>query len=151
MVSRYRTSVGFTLIELVVVMVIIGALSVLALPRLLDTTMWRLRAFSDALQSEMQANLRRSLSQRRPIVASISASGVSFAYQAGGALGGVDCPAEATSCIAEATTRTVTFNAGNQGRSTTSTGTAMPITVSSGGYTRAFQVETETGLIYPLP
>lgn len=144
-------SQGFTLIELVVVMLMIAALSVFALPRLLDTEMWRLRAFSDELQSQMQAMLRLSLVQRRPIVASISGSGVSFAYAAGGALGSVDCPAGATPCIAESPLRTITFNSANSGSSITSTAAAMPVTVSIGGFSQAFVLENDTGLFYASP
>ncbi|ALT76970.1 type II secretion system protein [Paucibacter sp. KCTC 42545] len=142
---------GFTLIELVVVMTMIGALAVFALPRLLDTEMWRLRAFSDDLQSQMQAMLRLSLVQRRPIVASISGTGASFAYAAGGALGTVSCPATSSPCIAESAVRTITFNHANSGSSITSTAAAMPVTVSVGGFSQAFVLENETGLFYASP
>nr|WP_295083164.1 type II secretion system protein [uncultured Roseateles sp.] len=144
-------SQGFTLIELVVVMVMIAALSVFALPRLLDTEMWRLRAFSDDLQSQMQAMLRLSLVQRRPIIASISGSGVSFVYAAGPSLGSISCPATSSPCIAESAVRTITFNSANSGSSITSTAAAMPVTVSVGGFSQAFVLENETGLFYASP
>ncbi len=142
---------GFTLIELVVVITIIGALAVFAVPRVVDTTMWRLRAYGDEFRSSMQAMLRLSLAQRRPVVATISPTGVSFDYAAGGNLSTLACPATTAPCIAESGTRTVTFNSGNQGRALTSTGSALTVTVLGGTYSQAFQIESETGLIRPLP
>jgi len=142
---------GFTLIELVVVITMIGALAVVALPRMVDTTMWRLKAFGDDMQAQTQYHLRLALAQRRPVVASISPTGVSFDYAAGGNLSTLTCPATVTPCIAEAGTRSVTFNSGNQGRAVTSTGSALTVTVLGGTYSQAFQIEAETGLIRPLP
>ncbi len=148
---RPSASRGFTLIELVMVMVMVGALAVFAMPRLIDTTMWRLRAYGDELQSRMQAALRMSLAQRRPIVASINPTGVVIAYAAGGTIASLPCPAAVPNCITESGTRTASFNAGNLGRVTTSTGSALSVTVSGGGYSQAFRLEAETGLFHMLP
>jgi prepilin-type N-terminal cleavage/methylation domain-containing protein len=142
---------GFTLIELVIVLVMVGALAAFALPRLIDTNMWRLRAFGDDMQSQMQAMLRSSLTQRRPIVATINDTGVSFAYGNGTVIGSLACPAAATPCIAETGVRSVTFNSGNSGGHVTSSGAALTITVSAGDYAQAYRLENETGLIYPFP
>ena len=149
--SRFSCSRGFTLIELVMVIVITGALAVFALPKALDLTAWRLRAFGDVLQAQMQAMQRLALAQRRPVVVTIGTSSVSFDYAGGGNLGTLACPAGASPCIAEPGPRTVTFNAANSGRTTTSTGASLPITVASGTTSQAYTVETETGLVRPLP
>jgi prepilin-type N-terminal cleavage/methylation domain-containing protein len=147
--ARGRTirarSAGFTLIELVMVMVILGVLAVVALPKMVDTTAWRLRAYSDDLVSQTLSARRMALSQRRPIVATITQSGVVFAYAAGGTLATLNCPVGATPCIAEAGTRSISFNAANSGSTVTSTGTTLTITVSGGSYSRALQVANETG------
>lgn len=146
-----RQGAGFTLIELVLVLVITAALAVFALPRVLDTTLWRLRAFGDDYVSRHQAMLRLALQQRRPIVETITATGVSWAYAGGASLGSLPCPATDSPCIAEAGTRTVTFNSGNTGATATSAGSAFTITVASGSYSQAYRVEADSGLIYPLP
>jgi prepilin-type N-terminal cleavage/methylation domain-containing protein len=142
---------GFTLVELVMVMVVIGVMAVFVAPRALDLTDWRLRAFGDELQAQTMAMQRLALAQRRPVVASITPTGASFAYLAGGEIASLPCPAATSPCISEAGTRTVTFNAGNSGRAVTSTGGALPVTVASGDWSRSFSIEAETGLFRPLP
>lgn len=142
---------GFTLIELVLVILITAALAVFALPRVVDTTLWRLRAFGDELMARHQAQLRLALQQRRPIVATITGTGVSWAYASGAPLGSLPCPVTESPCIAEAGPRTVTFNSGNTGAVVTSTGADLTVTVASGSYSQAYRVTTDTGLIYPLP
>ena len=151
--SRHRRCMrrGFTLIELVMVMTILGALAVFAAPSLLDLTAWRQRAYADTLQAEMMAMQRRALAQRQPITANIDGGGVSFTDSGGSTLAALPCPATASPCIAEAGARSVTFNAGGSGRASTSTGSALPLTVGSGATVRRLQIEAQTGLIRTLP
>jgi prepilin-type N-terminal cleavage/methylation domain-containing protein len=146
-----RRQAGFTLVELVMVIVVMGALSVFVLPRALDLTTWRLTAFAQEVQAQSMALQRLALTQRRPVVATITPTGVSFDYGAGGNLASVPCPAAASPCIAQAGNTSVTFNAANTGSTTTSSGSALAFTVSSGSTTLAYQIETETGLFRALP
>ncbi len=146
-----RCARGFTLIELILVIVIIAALAVFALPKVVDTTLWRLRAFGDDLRGQHQAMLRLALQQRRPIVATITGTGLSWAYASGAAIGSLACPATESPCIAEGGSRTVTFNSGNAGATATSSGAALTVTVSYGGYSQAYLIENDTGLISTSP
>ena len=146
-----RHSRGFTLIELILVIVLPAALAVFARPQVVDTTLWRLRAFGDELMARHQAMLRLALQQRRPIVATITGTGVSWAYVSGGSLGALACPANDSPCIAEGGSRTVTFNSGNGGGTATSTAASLTVTVAYASYSQAYRVEADTGLIYPLP
>lgn len=146
-----RSARGFTLIELILVIVITAALAVFALPKVLDTTLWRLRSFGDELQARHQAMLRLALQQRRPIVETLTGSGVSWAYAGGASLGALPCPATESPCIAEGGSRSVTFNNANGGATATSSGTALTVTVASGSYSQAYRIEADTGLISPSP
>ncbi|HNW63317.1 MAG TPA: prepilin-type N-terminal cleavage/methylation domain-containing protein [Piscinibacter sp.] len=146
----HRTA-GFTLVELVMVMVLVGALATFAMPRLVDLTSFRLRAFADELTAQSMAMQRLALAQRRPVVGTVTDTGVTFAYVGGATLASLGCPAAASPCIAEAGPRSVTFNAGNSGSATTSTGAALPVTVTGTGTTLKFQIEVETGLFRALP
>lgn len=141
---------GFTLVELVMVIVIIGVLPVFALPAL-DLTTFRLRAFADELRAQTAAMQRLALTQRRPVVATFTPTGATFAYLKGTTLATVACPASASPCLAESGTRSVTFNASHSGRAVTSTGSALPVTVRHGTTSMAFQIETETGLFHAAP
>lgn len=144
-----RSVAGFTLVELVLVIVITAALAVFALPKVVDTTLWRLRSFGDDFQARHQAMLRLALQQRRAIVATITSAGVSWAYGSGTAIDSLACPPTESPCISG--TGTVTFNSANSGATTTGTGAALTVTVASGSYSQAYRIENDTGLIYPTP
>lgn len=129
------------------VIALVGALAVFALPRLLDLTAWRLGAYADELRAQTLAVQRLALTQRRPVVATLTGSGVDFAYGGGAAIASLPCPATATPCIAEGGTHTATFNHANGGMVVTSSGSALPITVSYGSTSIAFVLENDTGLM----
>lgn len=139
---------GFTLIELIMVIVIIGVLAVFVLPSL-DLTSFRLRGFADDLKSQTAAMQRLALTQRRPVIATFTPTGASYAYVQGEVLATVDCPLSASPCLAESSS--VTFNASNSGSAVTSTGRALPVTVQRDTVTMRFQIETETGLFHAVP
>jgi prepilin-type N-terminal cleavage/methylation domain-containing protein len=150
-VSNRSHRCGFTLVELILVIVITAALAVFALPKVLDTTLWRLRSYGDELMAQHQAMLRLALQQRRPIMATITGTGVTWAYASGASLARLPCPAAASPCIAEGGSRSVTFNSANSGTTVTSTAAALIVTVAHGSYSRAYRIEADTGLIYPAP
>jgi prepilin-type N-terminal cleavage/methylation domain-containing protein len=142
---------GFTLVELVTVIALVGALTVFALPRLLDLSAWRVRAYADELAAQTLAMQRLALAQRRAVVATITGGGVSFAYSGGATVVTLDCPAFATPCIAEGGSRSATFNHAASGATLTSSGGALPITLAHGGTSIAFVLENDSGLLRPGP
>ena len=145
---------GFTLIELIMVILLVSVLSVVALPRMFDLNAWRLRAFADDMQSTTAAVQRRALAQRTPVVATFAVTGVTFAYVAGGALAGVNpvtCPSAVPACLTGASVGTATFNALNAGNTVVSPA-ALTVSVTDGASTLySFQLENDTGLMRRLP
>lgn len=69
---------GFTLVELVMVMVLIGILSVVILPRLNSTSGFSSVLFRDELASTLRYAQKAATSRRRLVCASIAPGGVSL-------------------------------------------------------------------------
>jgi Tfp pilus assembly protein FimT len=134
------------LVELVMVMLIVAIVATVALPKMTDTSLWGLRAYSDTVVSQLQSARRMALAQRRPIVATVSSTGVTLAYVAGGTIATLGCPSGSSPCIAE--TGSITFNSGHSGSTVTSAGAVFTITVSGGqSFSRQLRVDSETGHI----
>lgn len=148
---------GFTLIELVVVLMIIGILAVFALPKLLDKTSIDAKAYANRLQSVVMHANRQAIAQRRPIRVTFSPTGASLSYVSGGALNvplidpttnapySLACPS-ASNCLS--TTGNVVFNANNTGRTLTSPSAPLVVNIVVSGYTTKFTIENETGYVH---
>jgi prepilin-type N-terminal cleavage/methylation domain-containing protein len=148
---RTARQAGFTLVELVMVIIIIGVMAVFVVPRALDLTEWRLQAYGDELQVQSMAMHRLALVQRRPVTVVFRTTGVSFAYTDGDTLLELPCPAAASPCFSAGIPSSATFNALNAGRTSTSAAGALVVTLSAGDSSRSFRLEEETGLFRPAP
>jgi len=146
-----RTAAGFTLVELIITLVLVAALAAFAAPRFADLDGWRLRAFGDDLRSRCLEIQRLALNQRRAIVATFSSTGASFAYGDGTPLASVSCPARNSPCLNLASPVSATFFANRTGLASTSSGSALDLTVSHGSYSKSYRLENETGLFHALP
>ena len=68
---------GFTLVELVIIMVIVGILAVAAMPRFADRTDFDARGFYDGTLSALRYAQKSAIAQRRNVCVAFSAAGVS--------------------------------------------------------------------------
>ena len=69
---------GFTLIELIMVIVMLGVLAVFAAPRLLNTGDFNARGFHDETLSLLRYAQKTAVAQRRVVCVSLNPTGVTF-------------------------------------------------------------------------
>ena len=149
---------GFTLVELVVVLVLVGVLAVFALPKMMDRSTIEAVSFGARLQSMVMHASKQAIAQRKPIRVTFATTGASLAYVAGGALAvpvlnpstgapySLACPTNIPNCMT--TTASVVFNANNSGRTLTSSSGPIVVNIVVPGYTTQFTIENETGYIH---
>jgi MSHA pilin protein MshC len=73
-----RMAHGFTLIELIVVMVMVGALAVFTLPRMLDTQAFQSRGFHDGTMAVLRLAQKTAVAQRRTTCVAFTGTSISL-------------------------------------------------------------------------
>lgn len=68
---------GFTLIELILVIVLLGVLAVFAVPRMFDSNDFNARGFHDETLGLLRYAQKTAIAQRRTVCVSLNATGVS--------------------------------------------------------------------------
>lgn len=97
--NSWSKQAGFTLIELVIVLVMAGVLAAVALPRMNLLSVMDGPAFRDELRSSLQFARRAAMAARRNVCVSVSGRVFSFAMdtrEPDGVSGGVICDANMT-------------------------------------------------------
>lgn len=148
---------GFSLVELITVMVIVGILAVSALPRFFDKNTFDSRGFYDQTISTLRYAQKLAIAQRRFVCVAFAANSITLTYDAvapGVAHTAATCPGTALTSSTGITPYTVTapggvtlsgyadFNFSALGKPSA----AQSILVSD--YPTAITVETETGYVH---
>jgi len=151
-----RREGGYSLIELISIIVVIGALTAFASSRFVDQTGFASRGFYDQAQALVAYAQKIAVAQRRtnaaPIYVAIAANGIRVCYDAACATPVPD-PNTGNALTLNAPsgitlTPVTTFSFGNAGAPSA----AVTIRVNStgvGDINRTFFVETQTGYVHP--
>ena len=73
-----RNQRGFTLVELVMVMIIAGILAVFAAPRFFDADIFKSRGFADQVQASLRYAQKVAIAQRRNVCVAMTAGGITL-------------------------------------------------------------------------
>jgi MSHA pilin protein MshC len=76
------SSRGFTMVELILVMVIAGILAAVAIPRFMGRTSFDTRGFTDQLASTVRFAQKLAISQRTPVFVQFTATDATLCYVA---------------------------------------------------------------------
>ncbi len=154
---------GFTLVELIIVLVLVGVLAVVAGPKVFDVSGFQARGFHDQTMSYLRFAQKTAIAQRRTVCVAFGTNTVSLSMAASAGttncttaaaltvpLGQVDGVLRAPSGIAyDATWAPVDFNFDSQGQPITSAGAAQSRQKAMvAGESRYFYIESVTGYVH---
>lgn len=168
---------GFTLVELIAVMMLIGILSAVAVGRFMDRSPFDAVAFNDQATGLLRFAQKTAVAQNRNVYVRVNAGGVALCYTAGCEAGNrvlapggsntntsttqAACADPTWACEAPPQQVSITpavqfyfdpigkpFAAGDVAPTTASTFTPLTLTVRAGTAVRSIIVEMETGYVH---
>lgn len=86
-IRKCTAASGFTLIELVTVIVLVGILSVMAVPRFAERSVFEARGFQDETKALLRYAQKSAVAQRRYVCVAFTASGATLTLGATSACG----------------------------------------------------------------
>jgi MSHA pilin protein MshC len=152
--NRPGRQCGFTLAELVIVLVLVGVLAVVAIPRLFDKSGFAARGAHDYVASGLRYAQKSAIAMRRNVCVAVSATGMAMTYASAA---GSTQPCAAGNTIANPATGLPFASTAYEEGATVSTpanvvfdalgrpSSAVSITVDL--YATPITVEAETGLV----
>lgn len=148
-----KQACGFTLIELIMVIVIAGILLIFAAPRMFDANSFRSRGFSDQVQATLRYAQKVAIAQRCNVCVALSASSVSLTIaSAAGAAAPCNTnlllPSGGNSVTSPSTAITLTFTSANFMFDALGKNAASQQTITVSGEANPVIVETETGYVH---
>lgn len=151
-----RTMAGFTLVELVMVMVVMGILAAFAMPSMTGRKTVDAPGYADEVRQALKYGRRLAVSQRRNVCVAAGAAGLALTQAA--------APGSAAACVSAVgdplsgtalnlvppagialSSSAPTFAFDAQGRLVLGGGNAVTLSVAGDGMARLITVESETG------
>lgn len=149
---------GFTLVELIIIMVVIGIIAGVAMPRFFQRSTFEARGFYDEAQAALRYAQKQAMAQRRPVAVGIDAGSatITLCYNApppcGAGNPAVLHPAtSAAYVVAPRATTPITLAGPNfifSGSGQPNTVAASTIDITGDGTTRRICVAAVTGYVY---
>jgi MSHA pilin protein MshC len=140
---------GFTLIELTVVIIIVGILSVVAVAKLTGVDAFEVQGFFDSTKAAVRFAQKLAVAQRTNVVVVVNATSVSVCYTNPGCGSPVTDPTTGQAMTVSAPTGVSVT--GPASVSFDGLGRANPggtITVNGAGISRSLVIEQETGYVH---
>ena len=166
---QMQASRGFTLVELIVILILVGILAVVAIPKFTGVGAYNTMGFSDRAMESLRYAQKQAIAKRRNVCVVFTATTITFTYAptAGSAINcntNLTGPAgEPAYSVAPESKSVVTISASlgsfafdGQGRPIASTTlgvvgaalTTVQIITVTGDGSRSFSVEPETGYVH---
>jgi len=142
--TRWQQS-GFTLIELIMVIVILGVLAVFAAPRLINTDDFNARGFHDETMSLLRYAQKTAIAQRRTVCVVLNNTGVTLSIDTGTPPDGVCDAALAPPAAPRGGTGLVGTPSSFQYTALGSPSAAASVTIANAGN---ITVEADTGYVH---
>jgi MSHA pilin protein MshC len=148
---------GFTLIELIMVIVLLGILAVYAVPRMLNTNDFYARGFHDQSLAYLRYAQKTAIAQRRTVCVTLSSNGIALriaaaesTYNCTAVLAGPSGEASLAARPGVAFSSALTsFVFDGLGQPLTSAGVAMPSQILQvAGVSQSITVESATGYVH---
>ena len=148
---------GYTLVELTAVLVVVGIMAAVAVPRMVGPDGFKSRGFYDQATATVRYAQKIAIAQRRPVFVCVNAPAVgdiSVAYAAGCASqisdsSGAPLKVSAPSGVTLAPTTNFSFLSG-LGRTSAQVTITLASTIA-GDPSRSIVIENETGYVHPGP
>ncbi|MDO9215080.1 MAG: type II secretion system protein [Methylococcales bacterium] len=147
MLRKFKQSTGFTTIELVMVIVILGILSVTIAPTFFDNAVFQTRGFSDQLLATLRYAQKSAIAQHRLVCVDLTATTVTLSISGNTTCNlALNLPDRADNTLTAPSGITINpataFNFDALGRASSA------VTISISGISHAIIVEAETGYVH---
>lgn len=140
------------MIEMIVVIIIIGVLAVVAVPRMMDKSEFEAYAFNDEAQSVVRYAQKTAIAQRRAVYVVITATSIQACFADPTCAITVPDPSKPGAGLAASVPSGTTLSPATSfffnGLGEPSFGSNLTVTMAS-SISRQFTVEAQTGLVHP--